>query len=50
MDIFFNRSETLDAKQIQSLFEKGVLPEPEEGDVKVNIQSKDETPETPCFV
>ncbi|MBU8568128.1 ATP-dependent zinc metalloprotease FtsH [Virgibacillus pantothenticus] len=38
--------ETLDAKQIQSLFEKGVLPEPEEGDVKVNIQSKDETPET----
>ena len=36
--------ETLDAKQIKSLFEDGVLPEPEE-DLKVNIQSKaDEEP------
>ncbi|WP_449354738.1 ATP-dependent zinc metalloprotease FtsH [Virgibacillus natechei] len=39
--------ETLDAKQIQSLFHEGVLPEPEEEDeseedVKVNIQSKEE--------
>ncbi|PAV28580.1 cell division protein FtsH [Virgibacillus profundi] len=36
--------ETLDAKQITSLFEDGVMPEPEEDDtnVKVNIQSKDE--------
>lgn len=32
--------ETLDAKQIKSLFEDGVLPEPEEDDLKVNIQSK----------
>ncbi|WP_047980735.1 ATP-dependent zinc metalloprotease FtsH [Ornithinibacillus contaminans] len=38
--------ETLDARQIKSLFEKGVLPDPEEiveeedSDVKVNIQSK----------
>ncbi|RFA35858.1 cell division protein FtsH [Virgibacillus dokdonensis] len=38
--------ETLDAKQIKSLFEKGVLPEPEEDDMKVNIKSKDEAPET----
>ncbi|TQS75323.1 ATP-dependent metallopeptidase FtsH/Yme1/Tma family protein [Ornithinibacillus gellani] len=38
--------ETLDARQIKSLFEDGVLPEPvvseESDDVKVNIQSKDE--------
>src|SRR5699024_7997903 len=39
--------ETLDAFQIKSLFEKGVLPEPEEldeedNDVKVNIQSKED--------
>ncbi len=40
--------ETLDAKQIKGLFEDGILPEPEEDDtdkedVKVNIQSKEET-------
>ncbi|MFD1849244.1 ATP-dependent zinc metalloprotease FtsH [Oceanobacillus bengalensis] len=36
--------ETLDAKQIKSLFEEGKLPEPDvtEKDVKVNIQSKEE--------
>ncbi|MBY7141645.1 ATP-dependent zinc metalloprotease FtsH [Virgibacillus sp. NKC19-3] len=39
--------ETLDAKQIHSLFYEGVLPEPEEDDeseedVKVNIQSKED--------
>lgn len=36
--------ETLDARQIKSLFEDGVMPEPEEDDtnVKVNINSKDE--------
>lgn len=36
--------ETLDAKQIKSLFEDGVLPEPEVDDeeVKVNIHSKEE--------
>ncbi len=33
--------ETLDAKQIKSLFDDGVLPEPEE-DLKVNIQSKED--------
>ncbi|GGJ57249.1 ATP-dependent zinc metalloprotease FtsH [Virgibacillus salexigens] len=41
--------ETLDAKQIKSLFEEGKLPEPEESEsLKVNIQSndKDESPET----
>ncbi|MFD2209300.1 ATP-dependent zinc metalloprotease FtsH [Virgibacillus halophilus] len=46
--------ETLDAKQIKSLFDEGVLPEPEydsdqaDGDVKVNIQSKEdnESPES----
>ncbi|WP_217588306.1 ATP-dependent zinc metalloprotease FtsH [Lentibacillus saliphilus] len=50
--------ETLDAKQIKSLFDDGVLPEPEveeeevaeivsgDGDVKVNIKSKDNKPET----
>lgn len=36
--------ETLDAKQIKSLFEEGKLPDPEE-DVKVNIQSKDDKEE-----
>ncbi|QGS67779.1 ATP-dependent zinc metalloprotease FtsH [Oceanobacillus sp. 143] len=37
--------ETLDAKQIRSLWDEGKLPEPvvAEEDVKVNIQSKDET-------
>src|SRR5690625_1131942 len=48
--------ETLDAKQIKSLFEDGVLSEPqldehgavrEEKDVKVNIQRKDEEDVTP---
>ena len=34
--------ETLDAKQIKSLFEDGKLPEPDAEDVKVNIQSKDD--------
>ncbi|HLT55790.1 MAG TPA: ATP-dependent zinc metalloprotease FtsH [Bacillota bacterium] len=36
--------ETLDAKQIKSLFEEGKLPDPEpkKEDVKVNIQSKEE--------
>ncbi|WP_339181340.1 ATP-dependent zinc metalloprotease FtsH [Oceanobacillus sp. FSL W7-1293] len=36
--------ETLDAKQIKSLFENGTLPEPEEDsdDVKVSIHSKEE--------
>ncbi|MFD1362561.1 ATP-dependent zinc metalloprotease FtsH [Lentibacillus salinarum] len=39
--------ETLDREQIKSLFEDGVLPEPEEDDqssddVRVNIQSKDD--------
>ncbi|MFC2948847.1 ATP-dependent zinc metalloprotease FtsH [Virgibacillus sediminis] len=35
--------ETLDAKQIRSLFDHGVLPDPEDDtDMKVNIQSKDE--------
>ncbi|MEN2766704.1 ATP-dependent zinc metalloprotease FtsH [Ornithinibacillus xuwenensis] len=40
--------ETLDAKQIKSLFDEGVLPEPDEvtedenSEVKVNIQSKQE--------
>ncbi|MBP2078512.1 ATP-dependent zinc metalloprotease FtsH [Oceanobacillus polygoni] len=34
--------ETLDAKQIKSLFEDGKLPEPGPEDVKVNIQSKDD--------
>jgi len=36
--------ETLDAKQIKSLFENGTLPEPEEGsdDMKVSIHSKEE--------
>ncbi|MFD2628036.1 ATP-dependent zinc metalloprotease FtsH [Oceanobacillus kapialis] len=44
--------ETLDAKQIKSLFEDGTLPEPEDygtesdSDVKVNIQSKDDEPES----
>ncbi|MFD1172842.1 ATP-dependent zinc metalloprotease FtsH [Oceanobacillus picturae] len=43
--------ETLDAKQIKALFEDGTLPEPEDygtesKDVKVNIQSKDEEPES----
>ncbi|GAB3054710.1 ATP-dependent zinc metalloprotease FtsH [Virgibacillus ainsalahensis] len=38
--------ETLDAKQIRSLFDHGILPEPEEDDesnedVRVNIQSKE---------
>ncbi|SHG40391.1 ATP-dependent zinc metalloprotease FtsH [Ornithinibacillus halophilus] len=43
--------ETLDAKQIKSLFEDGVMPEPEpevteeEEEVKVNINSKDEEDE-----
>ncbi|GGP11604.1 ATP-dependent zinc metalloprotease FtsH [Oceanobacillus neutriphilus] len=39
--------ETLDAKQIKSLFEDGKLPEPEEGsdDVKVSIQSKEDDEE-----
>ena len=45
--------ETLDAKQIKSLFEDGILPEPEyprdeedsKDDVKVNIQSKDDEEE-----
>ncbi|MFC3040963.1 ATP-dependent zinc metalloprotease FtsH [Virgibacillus xinjiangensis] len=41
--------ETLDAKQIRSLFDHGILPEPEEGeDVKVNIQSKEETGNEPA--
>ena len=42
--------ETLDQREIESLFHKGVMPEPlvdesiiEAEDVKVNIQSKDET-------
>ncbi|HLR66645.1 ATP-dependent zinc metalloprotease FtsH [Virgibacillus alimentarius] len=46
--------ETLDAKQIRSLFEDGVLPEPEvdaeaneNSDVKVNIQRKDKDQITP---
>lgn len=40
--------ETLDAAQIKSLFEKGVLPESpaEEEDVKVNIQKKEDEPDT----
>ncbi|WP_042220759.1 ATP-dependent zinc metalloprotease FtsH [Oceanobacillus manasiensis] len=43
--------ETLDAKQIKSLFEDGTLPEPEDygtesKDVKVNIQSKEDEPES----
>ncbi len=47
--------ETLDAKQIKSLFEDGVLPEPElakydsdsdDANMKVNIQSKDEDVES----
>ncbi len=39
--------ETLDAKQIKSLFEDGKLPEPEEGsdDLKVSIQSKEDDEE-----
>ncbi|MUV38042.1 ATP-dependent zinc metalloprotease FTSH 1, chloroplastic [Lentibacillus sp. JNUCC-1] len=45
--------ETLDAKQIKSLFDDGILPEPEEeeeeppskdGDVKVNINKKESDP------
>ncbi|MFD1337342.1 ATP-dependent zinc metalloprotease FtsH [Oceanobacillus iheyensis] len=36
--------ETLDAKQIKSLFEEGILPEPEEetDELKVNINSKED--------
>jgi len=44
------RVETLDAEQIKSLFDHGVMPEdsPEaESDVKVNILSKDEDTEAP---
>lgn len=39
------KNETLDSKQIKSLFETGKLPEPEENaddDVKVSIQSKED--------
>ncbi len=47
--------ETLDAKQIKSLFNEGILPEPElkeekgsaDGDVKVNISRKDDDGSAP---
>lgn len=44
--------ETLDAKQIKSLFEDGKLPEPEEGsdDLKVSIQSKEDDEEKEDFL
>src|SRR5690625_318733 len=45
--------ETLDAKQIKSLFEDGILPEPihseEDEDVKVNIKTKSEEDEEAAF-
>src|SRR5699024_11312608 len=45
--------ETLDAKQIKSLFEDGILPEPihseEDEDVKVTIKTKSEEDEEAAF-
>ncbi|MFU0791279.1 ATP-dependent zinc metalloprotease FtsH [Cerasibacillus sp. JNUCC 74] len=38
--------ETLDAKQLKSLFEDGVLPPEDDDKVKVNIQSKEDEPES----